>query len=379
MEMFTTSVFKRNLNAYVNGSPLIVNQGGTRSSKTYSILQLLAAIAQKSDKALIISIVSKALPHLKLGAMRDFDKILMAMGYIPDKIKNHTDSYYKINHSIVEFFGTDNIGKVHGPGRDILFVNEGNYIKNEIFDQLAVRTTKTVFLDFNPNRPFWFHDEIQGKIEHTFIKSTYLDNEFLSKEQIERIEAKKANPYWWQVYGLGELGKLEGTIFNWRWGKFDDSLPFIYGLDFGVKDPDAMVKVAIDKKEKKIYWKQEIYQNSLSTPQLGDIIKSRLVGNKLIVADNAGLRTIVDLKNMGLNIVPVKKPRILDRIKFIWDYELIVDEGSSDLEKELNTYVWLDKKGEIPIDENNHLCDAAGYASFYFSPNYNTGSYVIKT
>jgi phage terminase large subunit len=173
---------------------------------------------------------------------------------------------------------------------------------------------------------------------------------------------------------LGELGKLEGAIFDWVWGDFDDSLPFVYGLDFGVKDPDAMVKVAIDKQNKKLYWKQEIYQNSLSTPQLGAIIQSRKVGNKLIIADNAALRTINDLRNMGLNIVPVKKPRIVDRIKFIWDYELIIDPGSFDLEKELNTYVWLDKKGEIPIDEDNHLCDAGGYGTFYFSPAYGSQS-----
>ena len=382
MPMLTTTVFKRNLQSYVEGFPLIVNQGGTRSSKTYSILQLLVLIAQYSKESLIISVVSKALPHLKLGAMRDMDQILLSLGYVPDKIKNHTDNYYRIGNSIIEFFGTDNLGKVHGPSRDILFVNEGNYIKYDIFDHLSVRTTKTIFLDYNPNRAFWFHDEIQGKQRHSFIKSTYLDNEFLTPEQIERIEAKKSNPYWWQVYGLGELGRLEGAIFDWEWGEFNDNLPSIYGLDFGVKDPDAMVKVAIDKENKLMYWKQELYQNSLSTPQLGAIIKSRNVGDKLIIADNAALRTIYDLKNLGLNIIPVKKPRIIDRIKYIWDFHLLIDPGSFDLEKELNTYVWLDKKGEIPIDEDNHLCDAGGYASYYFSPAYNRStskSYAIQT
>lgn len=376
--MKVTTVYERNQHEYLKGSSFIVNQGGTRSSKTYSILQLLVFIAQESQNPLIISVISKSLPHLKLGAMRDMDEILISLGYIPDKIKNHTDNYYRINKSIIEFFGTDNIGKVHGPSRDILFVNEGNYIKYEIFDQLAVRTTGAIFLDFNPNRAFWYHDNIQGKQNHAFIKSTYMDNEFLTREQVERIEAKKGNPYWWQVYGLGELGKLEGTIFDWQWGEFDNSLPSAYGLDFGVKDPDALVKVAIDKPNKKLYWKQELYQNSLSTPQLGQLIKSRNVGDKLIIADSAGLRTIVDLKNMGFNIYPVKKPRIVDRIKFIWDYQLIIDPGSFDLEKELNTYIWLDKKGEIPIDEDNHLLDAGGYCSYYFSPNYGKGKYAIQ-
>ena len=368
--MKCTSVFEKNLHSYVEGDSFIVNQGGTRSSKTYSILQLLVLIAEKSTTPLIISVVSKALPHLKLGAMRNIDQILISLGYIPDAIKNKTDNFYRIGKSIIEFFGTDDIGKVHGPERDILFVNEGNYIKYDIFYHLAVRTTGAIFLDFNPTKIFWYHEEVQGKQKHAFIKSTYLDNEFLTVAQIERIEGKKSNPYWWQVYGLGELGKLDGTIFDWEWGAFDDSLPYIYGLDFGVKDPDAMVKVAIDKINKRLYWKQEIYQNSLSTPQLGHIIKSRDVKNSLIVADNAGLRTINDLRNTGLNIIPVKKPRIIDRIKFIWDYTLVIDPGSDDLEKELNTYVWLDKKGEVPIDEDNHLLDAGGYASYYFAPAY---------
>lgn len=379
MEMITTSVFRKNIKAYNLGSSLIINQGGTRSSKTYSILQLLVLIAQRSKESLIISVVSRALPHLRLGAMRDMDNILISLGIVPDSIKNKTDCYYKIGRSIIEFFGTDQIDKVHGPSRDILFINECNYIKYDIYDQLAIRTKRVVFLDYNPSRSFWFHDEIQGKQKYEFIKSTYLDNEHLTTQQIERIEAKKQNFYWWQVYGLGELGRLEGAIFsNWKYGKFDDTLPHSYGLDFGVKDPDALVKIAIDKANHLLYWKQEIYQNSLSTPELGKIIKSRNVGNSLIVADNAGLRTIVDLRKEGLNIVPVVKPRIVDRIKAIWEYQIIVDPESFDLERELNNYVWLDKKGEIPIDEDNHLIDAASYGTIYYLPNYGKAqSYVI--
>lgn len=378
MSMIATSVFERNIKSYNEGASLIVNQGGTRSSKTYSILQLLILIAMKSQKPLIISVVSRALPHLKLGAMRDFDNILLSLGIIPDAIKNKTENSYKIGKSVVEFFGADQLDKVHGPARDILFLNECNFIKYDVFDHLAIRTSKTVFLDYNPSRSFWFHDEIQGKQRFAFIKSTYLDNEHLTPQQVERIEAKKSNPYWWQVYGLGELGRLEGAIFNnWVYGPFDDSLVYSYGLDFGVKDPDAMVKVAIDKANKKLYWKQEIYQNSLSTPQLSQIIKSRNVGDKLIVADNAALRTINDLRKDGLNIIPVIKPRIVDRIKAIWEYEIIVDPESYDLEKELNTYVWLDKKGEIPIDENNHLIDAASYGTIYYLPDYGKANYAI--
>lgn len=367
--MKTTSVFEKNLIAYTSGSKLIVNQGGTRSSKTYSILQLLVIIAERSTKPLVISVASKVLPHLKLGAMRDIDNILLSLGYVPDAIKNRTDNIYKIGNSIIEFFGIDNLGKVHGPARDILFVNEGNYIKHDIFTQLTVRTTGTVFMDFNPTRAFWYHEEIQGKFPHTFIKSTYQDNEFLSQDQIDRIEERKGNVHWWQVYGLGELGRLEGAIYeNWKFGEFDNSLPYVYGLDFGVKDPDALVKVAIDRKNKLLYWKEEVYKNGLSTPQLHSLISSRGVKESLIIADSADSRTIMDLRNMGLNIVPVKKPRIVDRIKAVWDYEIIVDPDSYNLEKELSSYVWLDKRGEVPIDDFCHLLDAAGYASTHLMP-----------
>ena len=136
--MITTTVFSKNLKAYNEGHNLIVNQGGTRSGKTFAILQLFAIIAKESKKNRIISVVSYALPHLKLGAMRDFDSILLSIGIIPDKVKNKTENSYKIGNTIIEFFGTDNLAKVHGPARDILFVNEANFIKKDVYDHLAI-------------------------------------------------------------------------------------------------------------------------------------------------------------------------------------------------------------------------------------------------
>ena len=142
-----TSVFQKNNQALKDGYDLIINQGGTRSGKTYSILQLLFLKALYSKKELIISVVSRALPHLRLGAMRDFDNILISYGINPDKIKNKTESYYKVGNSIIEFFGADQSDKVHGPQRDILFLNEANFLKQEIYDQLTVRTSKTIFIE----------------------------------------------------------------------------------------------------------------------------------------------------------------------------------------------------------------------------------------
>jgi phage terminase large subunit len=369
-----TSVFSKNIDAYTNRASdkiqnLIVNQGGTRSSKSYSILQLLYFIATWSKKPLIISVVSRSLPHLKVGAMRDFDNILLSMGVIPDSIKNKSGSFYKVGESIIEFWGVDNLGKVHGPARDILFINECNYIKEEIYDQLAVRTKGAIFLDFNPSRRFWYHESISGKVPHQLIKSTYLDNEFLTYAQIQRIEAKKANEHWWRVYGLGELGRLEGAIFkNWRIAEGDEwfnsiYLPYGYGLDFGVLDPDAMVRVAIDKKNKKIYIKEELYETGNGTDELVKHVKPA-VGKRLVIADSAGARHILDLRKAGVNIIGCGRKDIVGGIKILLDYELIIHPESYNLIRELEMYEWADKTGEIPIDDFNHLIDALRYYTY---------------
>ena len=364
-EFKVTSVFQKNIEAYNRKSRLIINKGGTRSSKTYSILQLLFLIAIKSKKPLIISVVSYALPHLKLGAMRDFEKIILSHRLVPEKLKNISESYFKVGLCTVEFFGVDNLGKVHGPERDILYVNECNYIKNyDIVRHLMVRTRGSVFMDYNPTREFWIDDEIIGKRQADIIHSTYNDNEYLTYEQIKEIESNKHNTNWWRVYGLGLQGRLEDAILtNWKFGEFDETLPYIYGVDFGSKHPDAMLKCAVNYNEKLIYWKEEVYHSGLSTNQLGEIIKTRDVNDKLIVADSASPRSIQDLKGQGLNIVPVVKGLILDDIKMLWGYQIIVDPESYNLQKNLNNWIWLDKKGEIPIDVDDDLIDAGRYAA----------------
>lgn len=359
-ELKFTSVFDRNIKAYNSGVKLIINQGGTRSSKTWSILQMLYLIALYSKKKLIISIVSHALPHLKLGAIRDFDQILIDSGRNPDSIKNKTDNYYTINKSIIEFFGTDSIDKVHGPTRDILFVNEANYIKYEVYDQLAIRTKDCKIIDFNPSQSFWCHEDVMPLYDHLLIKSTYKDNEHLTVEQIKQIEAKKgvekfAN--WWRVYGEGEIGNLEGVIYpDWSYGEFDASLPFGYGLDFGFyPDPDALVKVAIDKRRKLIYLDECLYENNNGTEALRKSLTQCLLKNSLIIADSAEARLISDLSSSFNIRKVVKKPgSVVEGIRTMQDYKFIVTERSSNLVKELKNYIWSDKKAGIPLDAFNH-------------------------
>lgn len=363
-DFFTTSVFEKNITAYNSGEKLIINQGGTRSSKTWSILQLLLLIALFSNEKKIISVVSRALPHLKLGAMRDFDNILLSYNINPDSVKNKSENFYKINKSIIEFFGADQRGKVHGPSRHILFINEANFIKYEIFEQLEIRTSGVIFIDYNPTRRFWVHDEIMKKQPHYFIKSTYKDNEKLDKLIIARIESKIDKENWWRVYGEGEIGYLEGAIFpNWRYGEFDNTLPYKCGLDFGYfPDPDGLIKTIIDQKTKKIYAKELLYETMQGTEELIRKISQKVKRHELIIADSASPRSIKDIKIKGFNIKPVSKTKtVADWLRSMQDYEVIITKDSPNLEMELQNYVWDDKRAGIPIDDFNHLIDPMRY------------------
>ena len=373
--MLTTSVFSKNIAAYnqFSGTGVVIaNQGGQGSSKTISIEQILYLVANNHKK--LITVGSYALPHLKAGAMTDFDKILTGEGIYPDSVKNTSESKYYIKDSIIEFVGIEgNEARVTGPRRDILYINEANKrIRYDVFDLANSRTSDCTFIDFNPSKEFWFHDRIMPSLPYHLIKSNFYDNEYLPERERQNILSKKDKPgfeNWWKVYGLGELGQLEDAILtNWKFGKFDESVPSGYGLDFGSKHPDAMVKVGIDRPNKKLYWKEEIYKSGLSTNQLFDIIKSRNVGDKLIVAEYAsgGLRTIQDFAGRGLNIHQVVKGRIVEDVKVLWDWEIIVDPESYNLAKNLNNWIWLDKKGEVPIDIDDDLIDAARYISMRF-------------
>ena len=362
-----TDVYYKNLKAFNDKCDLIVNQGGQGSSKTMSVLQVLETIWQRLPN-LRITVAAYALPHLKAGAINDFKTILRDKGLNPDVYYSRSEfTFSNSNGSYIEFVGVEgNLAKATGPRRDILYINEANKkITYEVFELMNARTHMCTFIDFNPSASFWFHEDIQPNFEHRLIKSTYLNNPYLPDRELRNLLSKRDNPKyknWWTVYGLGELGQLEGAILtNWSFGEFDDSLPFGYGLDFGVKHHDAMIKAAVDKVNKKIYWHEEIYKNGLSSNQLYEIVNNRVPGNKFIAADNSATRTIKDLRGKGLNIRGVKKNKIVDDIKILLGYEIIVTPESINLAHNLNNWLWLDKRGEIPMDEEDDLIDAGRY------------------
>ena len=219
------------------------------------------------------------------------------------------------------------------------------------------------------------------KEDTTYIHTTYLDGkEFLNESflrQAEETRVKNPRKYEHVLLG-GWLEKAEGVIFsNWKIGDFVENDYVGFGQDFGFSiDPTTLVKVSIDKKNKRIYAKEYLYKAGLTTSQIAEENK-RYCQNKLIIADSAEPRLIAELKMSGCNIKPIEKPKITDSIALLQDYELIIDADSTNLIKELNNYSWHDKKSEVPIDDFNHLIDALRYVVWNFIGGTNKSSYYI--
>jgi phage terminase large subunit len=245
-----------------------VIQGGTSASKTISVLLYLIAYAQTDKVKTLTSIVSESIPHLKRGVIRDFKNIMQTHHYWKEDRWNATDSIYTFETgSQIEFFSTDNADKLRGARRDRLFINEANNVSFDAFEQLEVRTKEFIIIDYNPTNEFWYQLEIVGKRDDVdFIILTYKDNEALDEAIIKAIEQRKNRKGWWQVYGEGQLGEVEGKIYrDWQ---IIDEIPHEarlerYGLDYGYSnDPTAIV--AVYKYNGGFIWDEITYQKGLS-------------------------------------------------------------------------------------------------------------------
>jgi len=368
-----TNVFTKNIEAYSSGYRYVVNQGGTSSSKTYSVLQLLILIAMRKDN-LLISIVAESLPHLKRGALRDFIKILEQEGIYSNELHNRSSNSFQIGGSTIEFFSADESSKLRGARRDILFINECNNIDKRAFDELAVRTKQTTFLDFNPVSEFWVHEMINERQDVYFIKSTYKDNQYLDTNIVAEIESRRhTDPYWWQVFGEGEIGILDGVVFN-NW-KVVDEIPAspkkVIGLDFGyTNDPTSIIEVSYSDGE--IYLNEVVYQTQLTNQMIAKIIlQEEELKTNIIVCDSAEPKSIDELRLAGLRSIPADKgaDSIRNGIDLMKQYKINISKSSVNLIKEFRNYRWKqDKNGKslnIPIDIFNHGIDASRYAITY--------------
>lgn len=354
------------------GFPVIVNEGGARSGKSYGIIQCLIYIA--TTRHTRISIVSHSLPHIKRGAYRDFRDIMEKWQIWNDNHFSYTEFVYSFpNGSYIELFGLEDEGKARGPGRDILFVNEANLIKKPLFDQLAMRTTGQILIDLNPaDFDCWCYP-IADDPANKCIKSTYNDNrENLTSSQISYIEAYRdaGDPYMWEVYGLGMRGRSTESVYtNWKMCR---ELPLRgeiwYGQDFGYKVPSALIQV--EMYEGAIYANELIYQAGLTT---NDLIETyRTIGMSKtgeIYCDAAEPKTIEEMFRAGYNAMPADKD-VWAGIQKIKSMPLYITENSINLLKELKNYKWkTDKDGTIkpteePVKLNDHALDALRYAVF---------------
>lgn len=364
-----TPVYYANKKAYKDGYPIICNEGGSRSSKSYSIVQLLVTIASTEPNKRI-SIVSHSLPHIKRGAYRDFRTIMTDWYLWDDNNFSYSDFIYTFsNGSYIELFGLEDESKARGPGRDILFINEANLINKTLYDQLAIRTTGQIFLDWNPADFVSWVYTVADNPKNKKIHSTYLNNRTnLTESQINAIEAFKDLPddFMWKVYGLGQRGAAKELIYT-KWGQCD--LPgkgdVFYGLDFGFNHPAVLVKV--EHYEGVNYVEECIYQSNLTLTDLIAKIKEYVKGRDVIYADAAEPKSIEEIYRAGFNVKPAVKD-VWAGIMKVKSYPLMISPNSHNGRKELSSYKWKkDKEDNIieePVKANDDFCDAMRYAIY---------------
>lgn len=407
--METSRVYDKLLDAWLKRPRYISSCGGTRSGKTYSILQLLIQLSMMDSTPKITSVVSETLPHLKRGAIRDFKQI-MGRAFDED-CWNQTELTYKFKSgSIIEFFSADNPAKVHGPARDRLFINECQNISYEVARQLFVRTRGMIIIDYNPTHSFWANEIIELRDNCQRVHSTYLDNDYLTPEQVAEIESNRTDQNWWTVYGEGKVGSLEGVIYQFEVvdhmppkdqnkpesqktdeEKYADSLKEVWGMDFGfTNDPTAIVRILADQKRKEFWIEQKCYRTNMMNEDIANHLeKVGLDRRTEIYADCAEPKSIAEIgRGSRFNIkscdkgAPVKSEKMRFQIQWVQGWKLHVTKESLDLIDELRHYVWeKDKTGKQlnePIDSYNHLLDAMRYALWSkFGRNAGKGIYNI--
>lgn len=345
--------------------------GGTAASKTISILVWCIDYCQtKQPTEKLVTVTSESFPHLQKGAMLDFQMIMKATGYWRDDLWHDTKHTYTFETgNRLEFSTFDTYSKAHGSRRDVLFVNEANNMPYHIVDQLMVRTREIVWMDWNPTAEFWFYNELlPHRTDIDFITLTYKDNEALDELTVKEIESHKHNRGWWQVYGLGELGELEGKIYT-GWIELDtipdEARLEKYGLDFGYTiDPTAIV--AVYKWNDSLILDEIAYQKGLSNRQIAELLRN--LESATVIADSAEPKSIDEIRSYSVPIFPASKGKdsVSQGIQRVQDQKIFVTRRSVNILKEYRNYLWkVDREGTItnePSDIWNHTMDAIRYA-----------------
>ena len=368
-----------------------VVQGGTSAGKTFGILPILIDKAAKTPR-LEISVVSETVPHLRRGAIKDFLKIMDWTGrYIESNWNRSLLTYRFVNGSYIEFFSAEQESKLRGARRNILYINEANNIDFESYHQLAIRTSGDIWLDFNPTNEFWAHTEVLNEPDSELLVLTYKDNEALPQTIIDDIEVARdkaaTSSYWanwWKVYGLGEVGSLQGVVYdNWQQCDSipDDAKLVAYGMDFGfTNDPTTLIGVW--KSGGKLWIKELLYRTNLTNNDIGNYLKSISFARTELIADSAEPKSIEELRLQGYNVFAANKgpDSIKIGIDILKRHELMITKDSTNLIKELRGYTWdKDNEGKLtgkPIDKFNHGLDALRYVALNKLNNRPSGKYT---
>lgn len=371
---------------------ILISQGGGRSSKTYSILQLLIIRALK-EQEITISIVGENMPFIKRGALADFKKIIQGSGLVNIISYNATDHFFTFpNGSEIQFFSVENYGRALGAARDYLFINEANNIQFETAFQLMARTNKRIFLDFNPVSEFWAHREIMNspkfKGKWDFIKTNFYGNEELDESIKEMMLARAAkDENYKRVYVDGDIGHQEGIIFKHH--QLIDYIPQeikdrakkqYIGLDFGWSpDPTSLNEIYIlgssEKPVSDIYINELMYKNKQSNLKIADIIKDKRENNYLCIADYAEPKSIEEIKSYGVNIIGATSKDINYGLYLISNANVYITKDSINTINEFRNYKWAtdrhdnpikdSKNRPVPIDLWNHSIDNIRYVALF--------------
>ena len=387
--MFQTTTAIRKLHALTKRKKVI--QGGTSAGKTFGILPILIDRCLRTPN-LETSVVSESVPHLRRGAVKDFLKIMMYTNRYKDNQWNRSTLKYTFNNgSYIEFFSVEQPDKLRGARRNVLYVNEANNVPFEAYNQLAIRTSGDIWIDFNPTANFWAHKEVATQEDSDFITLTYKDNEALSQTIIDEIELArekaKTSEYWanwWKVYGLGQVGSLDGVCIK-QWNEIELPLEarlLCYGMDFGYSN-DPTTLIGLYKYNDAYIFDEVIYQKKLLNSDISNLLTSNDI-TEVIYADSAEPKSIAELKTYRHKVMPCTKGKdsIVYGINLINQNKIFITSRSTNLIKELQSYTWVkDREGNTvnkPIDAFNHCIDAARYAITSQLETPNKGKYFIR-
>jgi phage terminase large subunit len=340
--------------------------GGTRSGKTYAILQYL--IAKGLEEKQTITVVRKTIPLLKRTVMKDFKDILQSLDLWKEDVFNVSDRIYRLGDSTFQFISTDDADKLRGIKSDTLFIDEASEIDEESYFQLSIRTNGKIILAYNPTvSPYHWLRQMQDV--DRFI-TTYQDNPYIPKQMIQAIEDLQVkNPKYWKIYGLGEFAPNEKAIYTFDIVDDFEAEFIAFGLDWGYsQDPTAVV--ALYKNGENIYLEEVLYEKGLVLKDIGEALTKKEIDKSYeIFCDSAEPRSVEELYRLGFNAKAVKKGP--DSIKFgisvLQNHKIHIHKNSQNLINEMYAYQYsTDKYGYVtdnPEGGLDHLLDAARYVA----------------